>query len=292
MTVSWKHALEQGPILASFTQVAASGILKRRYPKTFAGALPGPFIERRFPPPSRELVSAYLDHLGALSHDDVVPPHLFPKWCFAFAGTFASSLPWSLISAVNAGCRIRVLRPLPADEPLVVRACLLSVDEGERRTIVTERFITSTPSAPDALEAEIDLLIRHPSPTRDKGPKDAALVPVGADVLARFLCEVDAGLDFARLTGDFNPLHWSQSYARRAGFPSVILQGFGTMARTWVALERRYGSGQIESFGCRFLKPVILPTQLSVFADNGHVYAGESGGAQARLEGEYRLRPS
>ena len=44
-------------------------------------------------------------------------------------------------------------------------------------------------------------------------------------------------LDFAKLTGDFNPIHWVPAYARASGFRSCILHGFATMSYAMEAIR-------------------------------------------------------
>ena len=56
---------------------------------------------------------------------------------------------------MNAGCRIEQRAPLPANEPLLVRAQLAKVDDDGRRALITTSVITGTKSAPDAIVAEI-----------------------------------------------------------------------------------------------------------------------------------------
>ena len=65
--------------------------------------------------------------------------------------------------------------------------------------------------------------------------------------------ESRAGLEFAFLTGDFNPVHWVRRYARAAGFASPILHGFAMMARTMESLGRTlgpvWGNASLERLG-------------------------------------------
>lgn len=44
--------------------------------------------------------------------------------------------------------------------------------------------------------------------------------------------------EYAELSGDFNPIHLNDEFARAAGLPSVIAHGMYSMALASVALER------------------------------------------------------
>lgn len=274
--MSWRHALRQGPVLASFLRLLASGRGGR------LGPLPGPELSLEFGSPSRDLVRDYLRHLGARGDVEVLPPHLFPKWCFAATGRLIGGLPFPMGRAVNAGCRVQSRAAIPLSEPLHLRGRLERVDETERRVLVTQSFVLSSPSAPDALHCEVDLLVKKRGAPKRAVPRDPERVPEGAQEIGRFAVGPADALRFAQLTGDFNPLHWSERYARRAGFDAVILHGFATMARAWLAAEA-HEARPLTGWSCRFLAPVVLPTEFGVFADGRAVYVGESPGAIAQL---------
>lgn len=280
--MTWQHLLRQGPVVASFTRLLLGG--------GTGGPVPGPELERRFGPPPHGLVRDYLDHLGVPGPVSTVPPHMFPRWCFALTGRLVQRLPLPLGRAVNAGCRVEVLGPLPVDEPIVVRGRLERVDEGERRFLVTQSFVVSTPSSPDALRSEVDLLVKR-NGRRGPSKRDPERVPESAREVARLCLTPADAVAFAHLTGDVNPLHWWGAYARRAGFPGVILHGFATMARAWVAAEADAQS-PVRRWRCRFLAPVGLPSGIGVYRSGAAVFVGGGPGAVAQLAGEAEHVPS
>jgi acyl dehydratase len=224
-----------------------------------------------------------------------LPAHLFPQWGFAPALRALSGLPYPYGRAVNAGCRIDVRGPLPAGEPLQVRARVEAVDDDGRRVLVTLRVVTGTRGAPEALEA--DLRVHLPAAAREKGGKQRRVVPDGAVEVARLAIDRRAGLDFALLTGDFNPIHWVPAYARAVGFPSTILHGFGTLAWTVESLAGAGGPlegdpSRLVSIDVRFTRPLVLPARVSVYTGPGPgsargVWVGEHEGADANLEGSF-----
>ena len=72
-------------------------------------------------------------------------------------------------------------------------------------------------------------------------------MPADAKEIAFYRLKADAGLDFAKLTGDFNPVHWVPAYARALGFPNTILHGFGTLARAVEGLNRGVFAGGVDA---------------------------------------------
>lgn len=70
---------------------------------------------------------------------------------------------------------------------------------------------------------------------------------------------------YADASGDLNPIHQNEEFARSVGLPNVIAHGMLTMA-----LAGKYvtdwagGAAQVHEFSARFVKPVIVPASEKV----------------------------
>jgi acyl dehydratase len=84
---------------------------------------------------------------------------------------------------------------------------------------------------------------------------------VGAVLPARTYRVTRADLvRYAGVSGDLNPIHWSDRIATDVGLPGVIAHGMLTMAFAGRALGEWVGDpGAIEEYGVRFAKPVLVP---------------------------------
>ncbi len=296
MTVSLRHTLAQGRSIAALGRVAVAGLRSEHAPR--APALPGPWIEARLPPRPAALVRDYIRNVGGDPgwYRGRLPPHLFPQWAFPLGARALLGLGYPLARLMNAGCRLENRSPLPADEPLDVRARIETVDDDGRRAIITTRVITGTAKAPEALVADMRTFIRlvesksngHDGQRRSKAHPT---VPTSAHEIAFLRIREDAGLDFAKLTGDFNPIHWVKPYARASGFRTVILHGFGTFARAIEALNRARFSGdpyRLKLVDARFSKPLLLPARVGVYVTpQGGLWVGDAPGGGAYLEGSF-----
>jgi acyl dehydratase len=74
---------------------------------------------------------------------------------------------------------------------------------------------------------------------------------------------------YAGASGDFNPLHTDDTYAREAaGYPGVFAHGMLTMGMTARALTDWVGDGRLVNYGVRFRSQVwpgdALTTRLTV----------------------------
>lgn len=65
---------------------------------------------------------------------------------------------------------------------------------------------------------------------------------------------------YAGASGDFNPIHWSDRFARSVGLPGVIAHGMYTMALVGDAVTEWAGAPDaVVDFGVRFTRPVVVP---------------------------------
>jgi len=64
---------------------------------------------------------------------------------------------------------------------------------------------------------------------------------------------------YAGASGDFNPIHWNEAFARSVGLPDVIAHGMFTMATAARVVTDWIGDpGAVVEYGVRFTKPVIV----------------------------------
>jgi hypothetical protein len=247
------------------------------------------------PPRPSALLRDYVRHVGGdpAWYRGRVPAHLFPQWAFPLVSRALAGTPYPLVRVLNAGCRIVERAPLPEGEPLQVRARIESVDDDGRRAILTTRILTGTARSPEALACELRAFV--PLQKGDGQKKVRAGVPLSVRELAFLSIGADAGLDFAKLTGDFNPIHWLPPYARAAGFPGCILHGFSTLARAVEAIDRSLLAGdptRLASIDVRFVRPLPLPARVGVYIAGDAVWVGDAPGGGAYLEGRFTLKES
>ncbi|GAB7011161.1 FAS1-like dehydratase domain-containing protein [Halorubrum trueperi] len=103
-------------------------------------------------------------------------------------------------------------------------------------------------------EATRDRSIDSPQLTHDSDlPATSADLKVG-DHGPKLVADLERE-DFVRYagaSGDFNPIHYDEPYARARGYPSVFGQGMLTASYVATVVSNWFGVGAIESFGVRF----------------------------------------
>lgn len=292
----------QGPVLAALGR-AALGTLKEKLgqgPAAGAAAVPGPELRETVAPRDKALVAAYLRSVGGdpRAYGGALPAHFFPQFAFPVLSKVLAGSGYPLARGMNGGCRLTMEAPLPADEPLFLAAHLASVDDDGARAILTQALVIGTVSTPAAVTVEVRLFIPLARPEKARGgagkaakKKEKSRVPDDARELAGFRLKPRDALDFAFLTGDFNPIHWIPAVARAAGFKNTILHGFATFARAIEGLNAALFAGdprRLRSIDVRFTRPLVLPAKVGLYVDReGGVFVGDAPGGPAYLAGSF-----
>ncbi|MFI9060344.1 MaoC family dehydratase [Streptomyces sp. NPDC053429] len=86
-------------------------------------------------------------------------------------------------------------------------------------------------------------------------------VEVGTELPAAAFPVTRATLvQYAGASGDFNPIHWNEKFAKEVGLPDVIAHGMFTMAEAIRVVTDWVGDpGAVVEYGVRFTKPVVVP---------------------------------
>lgn len=74
-------------------------------------------------------------------------------------------------------------------------------------------------------------------------------------------------VQYAGIVQDFNPVHYDDEFAKKAGLPTVIAQGPLTVTLMLDALVAQYGADEIAALSVRLKSPVLPGDQLHVRCD-------------------------
>ncbi len=91
-------------------------------------------------------------------------------------------------------------------------------------------------------------------------------VPVGTELFSATVeLERSSLVKYAGASGDFNPIHWNERFAREVGLPNVIVHGMLTMGVAASVLEEWIQDpGRVLDYGVRFTRPIPVPDPGSV----------------------------
>ena len=72
-------------------------------------------------------------------------------------------------------------------------------------------------------------------------------------------------VDYANASGDQNPIHQNEEFAKSVGLPDVIAHGMLTMALASRFVAQWAGDvSKVKEFSARFTKPVVVPAGVDV----------------------------
>jgi len=279
----------QRPMLAAIGRIALGAVLPFARPKTN----PSVFLpERRLiSAPSDDLATRYAAWSGTPDgYSNTLPPHMIAQWSIPLATTVLRQTKYNLATIINQGVSLRINGDLPRGVPLQLGASITRIEETAGRARVSVALTTGTQTDPTIIEAVMEStfpLPGAPGEQRKTRPQDVG----DWDTIGSWRTSKEDGLNFALLTGDFNPIHWIGIAGKVSPFKTTVLQGFGMMARTFEALDQ---DGRVDFVDVRFLKPVTLPSsdvavQISQSPNGGRVRVlGPD--ARLHLAGTYNLR--
>ncbi|WP_329105358.1 MaoC/PaaZ C-terminal domain-containing protein [Micromonospora sp. NBC_01699] len=238
--------LSGAPATGALYRRAVTALLPGRRRSTSAQA-GGPDVEAPLPGTELLLRGVTVDrgHLAAYDRvcgfrlTDTLPatyPHVlaFP---LALRLMTAPDFPFPLLGLVHVANRITVHRAVDAGEPLdlsVRTADARSHPRGRQFDVLSTASVGGEP----VWQEVSTYLRREPTPTADERhePGDRPAPPAAT---GQWPVTARVGTDYARVSGDRNPIHTSRLGARLLGFPRPIAHGMWSKARCLAALEGR-----------------------------------------------------
>jgi len=244
-------------------------------------ALPGLFLRAAL---RRKVTGRQLPNIGLRCRVEVDPQHLarYRQVCAiadspylppVYPHVLAFSLQMKLLTdrrftfpllgLVHLENRIRVLRPLGGLGPFQISVQVTDLqphDKGATFSLITR------------LEDQLGLLWEGDSRILcralrldGQSPLRAEQSPLELTPLADWGAPADTGRRYARVAGDYNPIHLYAATARLFGFPRAIAHGLWNKARSLAGLQAHLPPAGY-AVEVRFQKPVLLPTHVALQA--------------------------
>lgn len=226
-------------------------------------------------------LAAYRKVCG-FADDGLLPPTYPHILAFALQMQLLTDkeFPFPLLGLVHLSNRIRVLRPLGAISRAQVSVRVHNL-QAHAKGATFELLITLDDQLGPLWEAQSQMLCRGVK--LDGEPGEHIWQPAQALLeVARWQAPADIGRQYAKVSGDYNPIHLSAASAKLFGFPTAIAHGLWNKARTLAALSEHLPKANLE-IAVHFRKPVRLPSELTLLASA----AGSSG--ELRLVGAGEL---
>jgi acyl dehydratase len=169
--------------------------------------------------------------------------------------------PLPLVGLVHLANRITVRRPIDAGERLDFRAYAERLRPHDRGRQVDVVLVASV-DGEEVWRGVSTYLGKERA--AGGGRRDRGERPPAPEASALWRVTPRVGTDYARVSGDHNPIHTSRMGARLFGFPRPIAHGMWSKARCLAALEGRLPDGYTVEVA--FKLPVPLPSTVAFSA--------------------------
>ncbi|WP_285375071.1 MaoC/PaaZ C-terminal domain-containing protein [Pseudomonas sp. lyk4-TYG-107] len=256
MSIEW-HTLDREPSLPGLYARAATRrkITGTRLPETGL---------RCWVDVDPQKLAAYRKVCG-FADDGLLPPTYPHILAFALQMQLltAKEFPFPLLGLIHLSNRIRVLRPMGGISRAQVSVRVHNLQPHPKGA--TFDVLTSLDDQLGPLwEAESQMLCRgvklDGEPVEQHWEPSQVLTQV-----AQWKASADIGRQYAKVSGDYNPIHLSAASAKLFGFPTAIAHGLWNKARTLAALADHLPKANLE-IAVHFRKPVRLPSEVSLLA--------------------------
>ncbi len=272
--------------------------LAGEYWRAFAHSKPGLAYGQEIPRHTLDVAATYVDAQALARYRSFVgSTEEFP---LAYAYVLAQPAHFHLINQpdfpvrcvglVHAENRITRHATIDLSQPLSL-SVTVSGDRVRRRGREFTLHTRIVQGGQTVIDMDSGTFTRVRGAPRDGGAAaESPAAPVTAgETIADLRFAANFGRRYARVSGDYNPIHLAGWLARPFGFRRAIAHGVGSMARVDAELGRRSGTPTRE-LTVRFRRPVELPcqTRLHRTADGGDGYVLADANGRELLSGVRR----
>ncbi|EJM67924.1 MaoC family dehydratase [Pseudomonas sp. GM55] len=175
----------------------------------------------------------------------------------------ARDFPFPLLGLIHLSNQIRVLRPMGGVNRGRVSVQVQNL-QPHAKGATFDLLTTLDDQLGPLWEAQSRMLCRSAKlegePLEEQLASSLALTEV-----EHWKAPSDIGRQYAKVSGDYNPIHLSTASARLFGFPTAIAHGLWNKARTLAALAVHLPVANVE-IAVQFKKPVRLPSEVKLLA--------------------------
>lgn len=163
--------------------------------------------------------------------------------------------PASVVGLVHTGLVIEKHRPGQVDDEYQVSLSVQSCEKTDKGLKISLHIVIQSNG-----EKVISLQSDYLSPSRDRkaGKPKSNARPFDTSEARKVEYDVRKARKYARISGDYNPIHLSSALARLFGFRQPILHGMYSVASLYAYSYKR-NIGSDKQMRVKFKRPLFLP---------------------------------
>lgn len=223
-----------------------------------------------------ELASSY--RLDGLPLDDIARyrtafgfegRHIPLTWWYLLAQRahlatmLAPGFPFRIAGLVHMDNALRAYQAPAPGQPMLIDTVLRLLPPSASGALRCVLETTGSSDDTPVFSCTSTYLVRRGS--RSGAKQEESVTPQGT-LLTQWSLASDAGRRYARLSGDWNPIHLTRWSARLMGMRAPIIHGMHTLGSACAALERAAGR-HARAIDCRFRAPVALGSTAAMSFD-------------------------
>ena len=171
------------------------------------------------------------------------------------ATLLSDAFPWRLAGIVHVENTLSAHAPAPPDTPLLLATRIDILPPTASGAVYCDlETVVSANGEPILTCTSKYLAVRG---RRSGKPRSERAAAAPGAVIDSWLLLPSSGRAYARVSGDWNPIHLTRWSARLMGLPAPIIHGMHTLGRTCAALEKNAGR-RVDAISVRFTAPVPL----------------------------------
>ncbi|ALM89898.1 MULTISPECIES: MaoC family dehydratase [Alteromonas] len=175
--------------------------------------------------------------------------------------------PFPLLGLIHAANRVEVLEECDLSETFECRVRFSDVRPHSRGWEV-DVSLDAFQQGRCVYKAISSYLVKvkavHVAPRASVQDTTETCVESPRNLLAEFDVTADTGRRYAKISGDYNPIHLFGLSAKAFGFKRPIAHGMWTLARALSFVPVSEGQ-HISDVVCRFRRPVMLPCSINIY---------------------------
>ncbi|RDK03594.1 MaoC/PaaZ C-terminal domain-containing protein [Paraburkholderia lacunae] len=252
--------IEQLPAPAKLYARALSGLVKRGRDTR----LPALRLVRPAAPLDPAAIGHYARVCGFIPEHGVplTFPHLlaFPLHLLMLTDP---GFPWPALGLVHLANHVRLRRPIAHNDVLRVEVefgALLRHDKGQAFVLHSRLYRRG-----EAVWDGDSVYLKRGVPALGNPFGALELEHAALQRLSRWQLPPQLGRDYARVSGDYNPIHMTALSAKAFGFPRAIAHGMWTLARAAAALQPPKPLAEA-TLSAEFKVPMLLPGEVSFWS--------------------------
>ena len=230
-------------------------VLSKRAQPVAPGAVAPLLSEFTLPAPDRQEIERYAAALGFESAAVPLTWWYLPVQRAHMATLLSDAFPWRLAGIVHVENTLVAHAPAPIDTPLLLATRIdILPPTASGAVYCALETVVSANGEPILTCTSKYLAVRG----RRSGKPRSERAPVAPGaVIDSWTLAPSSGRAYARVSGDWNPIHLTRWSARLMGLPAPIIHGMHTLGRTCAALEKAAGR-RVDAITVRFTAPVPL----------------------------------